>query len=71
MNVMAFEGVVDNGQIRLSADVRLPDKAKVYIIIPEMEGKKVAHIYSPRLAHPEQIDDFEMEVVEGPNHASV
>jgi hypothetical protein len=71
MNVMAFEGVVDNGQIRLNAEVRLPDKTRVYIIVPEMAAKKVVHIYSPRLAHPEQAKDFKMEVIEGPTDANI
>src|SRR5437660_1646595 len=34
MSVTTFEGVVENGQIRLPADICLPEKAKVYVIIP-------------------------------------
>jgi hypothetical protein len=30
------------------------------------EKEKVAHIYSPRLAHPEQARDFQMEVSDDP-----
>jgi len=32
MSVTTFEGVVENGQIRLPADICLPEKTKVYVI---------------------------------------
>ena len=64
MKVTAFEGVVEHGQIRLPAGVRLPEKAKVYIIVPDVEVQSVAYIGSPRLAYPEQLADFKKEVVE-------
>jgi hypothetical protein len=63
MKVTTFEGVVENGQIRLPANVRLPEKAKVYVVIPDVEVETVAYIGSPRLAHPEQAADFKKEVV--------
>jgi len=63
MKVTAFEGVVENGQIRLPAGVRLPDKAKVYIVVPDVEMQPVAYIGSLHLARPAQIADFEKEVV--------
>lgn len=31
MKVTAFEGIIENGQVRLPADVRLPEKSKVYV----------------------------------------
>ena len=34
MSVTTFEGVVENGQIRLPGDIVLPERAKVYVIIP-------------------------------------
>ncbi len=66
MQVTAFEGVVENGQIRLKANIRLPENAQVYVIIPDLKAKQVAHIFSPRLAHPEQAADLKKEVVEEP-----
>ena len=63
MNVATFEGVVENGQIRLPTNFRLPDKTRVYVVVPDLEVKPVAHIFSPRLVHPEQAKDFEKEVV--------
>ena len=37
MRVTTFEGIVENGQIRLPATVRLPERAKVYMVIPDVE----------------------------------
>lgn len=64
MGVTTFEGVVENGQIRLPATVWLPERAKVYVVIPDVEAETVAYIASPRLVHPEQAVDFEKEVIE-------
>ncbi len=70
MNVATFEGVVENGQIRLPTDVRLPDKATVYVVVPGLVVP-IARIVSPRLVHPEQATDFVMKVIEEPPHAGV
>ena len=34
MKVATFEGFVENGQIRLSGSIHLPEKAKVYVVVP-------------------------------------
>lgn len=64
MSATTFEGVVEQGQIKLESDVRLPEGTKVYVVLPgmEIEGDRV-HLYSPRLKHPEQVGDFELEIV--------
>ncbi|RIK71857.1 hypothetical protein DCC62_21300 [candidate division KSB1 bacterium] len=71
MNVLAYEGIVDNGLIRLAEGVQLPEKGRVYVIIPDLEPKRVAHVYSPRLVHPEQAKDFRLEVREAPPDAGI
>jgi len=71
MVVRTFEGIVEQGQIRLLATVRLPEKAKVYVVIPDVEVQTVAFIGSPRLVHPEQAADFKKEVIEEPPDAGV
>ena len=44
MQVTTFQGEIENGQVRLTTEVRLPDKTKVYVVVPEFEqtanGKK-------------------------------
>jgi len=37
MSVTTYQGTVENGQIRLAEDVRLPENAKVYIVVPDAE----------------------------------
>ena len=59
MSVATFEGIVENGQIRLPESVSLPEHAKVYVLIPEMSGPSTVHLRSPRLVHLEQAGDFE------------
>lgn len=71
MDIATFEGVVEQGQIHLKTGVRLPDKTKVYVVVPGFRVEQVVHIFTPRLAHPEQAADFKMEIVEDNSNASV
>ena len=67
MSVMAFEGIVENGCVRLSFGMVLPDGTKVCVVVPEMSesgAPRVAHIPRPQLAHPEQASDFFKMVVD-------
>lgn len=63
MTLSTFEGIVENGQIRLRDNVTLPENTKVYVIIPDLETAPQAHVSSPRLAHPEQAADFAKQIV--------
>jgi hypothetical protein len=68
MKVATFEGFVEGGRVRLSGGVHLPEKARVYVVVPDVEATPTATIASPRLARPEQASDFVKEVVEdGPD----
>lgn len=40
MQVPTFQGVVENGQIQFETDVALPEKTRVYIVVPEFEEAK-------------------------------
>lgn len=64
MNVMTYEGTVVDGQIRLSEPVRLPEKSRVFVVVPGAGGEPGVQIRSPRLARPDRVADFAMEVVE-------
>jgi len=68
MRITTFEGIVDNGQIKLIGNVRLPNNAKVYVIVPDM---KFAEIHSPSLLHPEQAADFKLEIIEEKSDAGL
>ena len=71
MSVQTFEGVVEHGQIRLKDNVSLPDNTKVYIVVPDVPTQQKPYFFSPRLAHPEQIHEIRMELMEEPPNASI
>ncbi len=64
MSIQTFEGIVEKGAIRLRGNVTLPEKTRVYVIIPDVEAGPRARVQSPRLAHPEQAKDFAKQVLE-------
>ena len=37
MQVRTFQATIENGQVRFAVDVRLPEKTKVYVIVPDFE----------------------------------
>jgi hypothetical protein len=38
MSVTTYQGTVENGQVRLAGNIRLPENAKVYVIVPDVES---------------------------------
>jgi hypothetical protein len=44
MSVTTFSGTVEGGQVKLAANVHLPEKTKVYVVVPDLDetinGKK-------------------------------
>ena len=66
-----YEGVVENGHVTLPPDADIPDKTRVYVLVPDVGTQKTLHIPSPRLVHPEQAKDFEMQVIEDTTDADV
>jgi hypothetical protein len=72
MKVMTYEGIVENGRVQLPAGVVLPEKAKVYVVVPDARAEPaVVRIASPRLADPSQAAKFEMEVIKESPDAGV
>jgi hypothetical protein len=70
MGLLAIEGVVENGRIRLRGDVVLPDRATVYVVVPDAfdvpgaSPTRPARVISPRLADPRRAADFAKQVIE-------
>ena len=65
MTLVTYEGVVENGKIRLKAGVKLPDNTKVYVIVTDMQEakpKKTVRMLTPHLAKRKQVADFKMKV---------
>ena len=63
MQVTTIQGIVKNGQSVLSEDVKLPEMAKVYVVVPNLE-KRTAKIRSPRLVDKSRLKDFERAIIE-------
>ena len=59
-----MQGIVENGQIHLEGDVRLPERTKVWVVIPGMELEGVSQALTPHLADRRQAIDFQLEVIE-------
>lgn len=62
-----FEGIVENGQVRLPEDVRVPERTKVYVVIPGAQSQPPPRLMSPRLVRPEQAKDFVKTVIPDAN----
>ncbi len=71
MTIPTFEGIVENGQIRLRDNVTLPENSRVYIVVPALESIEPARAPSPRLVHPEQAHDFAKQILEVSGDAEV
>lgn len=71
MKVATYEGIVAGGSARLPEEVKLPENARVYVVVPDAEPQSVVHLRSPRLVHPEQAKDFIKEVIEEESDAGL
>ena len=71
MKVASFQGVVENGQIRLPSTVWLPEKAIVYVVVPDLELPQVSRILSPRLVYAAQAADVLLKALEEPPADSI
>ena len=66
-----YEGVVENGHVTLPPDAEIPEKTRVYVFVPDADAQRTYTVMSPRLAHPEQAKDFELQVIEDATDAGV
>ncbi len=62
MQITTIEGIVKNGQILLTEDIDLPESAKVYVIVPDLQ-RRTARIMSPRVVDKEKMKDFKREII--------
>ncbi len=63
-NLLTFEGIVENGRVRLTDPNQLPEGTHVLVVVAERQRERIARIYSPRLKDRSELHDFEMEVLE-------
>jgi len=67
MKVLTYEAIVERGEVKLPETVTLPERAKVYVVVPGDDDLPASTIQTPRLLRSEQVSDFAMEIVEGEN----
>ena len=68
MMVLTYEAVVEGGEVKLPETVKLPEHAKVYVVVPGVEDLPPFMIHTPRLLRPKRTD-FAMEIMEGEDAA--
>ena len=69
--VRTYEGVIQNGQIRLDAEVRLPERTQVFVVVPDAVDKRPPQIHSPKLVDRGQLKEFAKEVIEVEDDAGI
>ncbi len=64
MSITTYEGFVEKGKIRLKSGVKLPENARVYVVVTDapVKNKKVVRVPTPRLARKGQVSGFKMKV---------
>lgn len=60
--IATYEGIIENGFVKLSEGVNIPEKTRVYVVVPAAETNP-PHVASPRLVDSERTKDFEMQVI--------
>ena len=71
MPIHAIKGIVENGKVRLTENISLPENANVYVIVENSSQSLSAQIRTPRLANPKQAADFRKQIVEISDNASI
>ncbi len=66
---MKFEGIVENGCVKLPEGISLADKTKVYVV-PDRENQQF-HNISTRLVNLEDAGKFTMNVSEAQKNAGI
>lgn len=59
-----YEGMIENGRGRLPSDARMPEKTRVYVLVPAAETLLARHVAGPHLVDSQQAKDFQKQVIE-------
>jgi hypothetical protein len=75
MSIATYEGVVKKGKIRLQDGIELPENAKVYVIVAnidvKLDNKKAVRMMSPRLTNRKQAARLKLTVTEEKPNARI
>ena len=56
-----YECIVENGHVTLPPNADIPERTRVYVLVPDGDPQAIPRIASPRLVHAEQAKDFELD----------
>ena len=65
MSVTMFEGVIENGRVRLPEGVILPERQTVFVVVPDAAATPAGRLPGARLADPNDATKFDMKVLWG------
>ena len=75
MSISTYEGVVKKGKIHLQTGIKLPENAKVYVIVADIDvklgDKNPVQILSPRLKNRKQAARLKLTVTEEKPNARI
>lgn len=66
-----YEGIIENGRVSLPPNADIPEKTRVYVLVPDSETFSTPRVASPHLANPAQAKDFEKLIIEDITDANV
>ena len=55
----------------MTSNVGIPEKTRVYVLVPASENLSAPYVAGPHLASPEQVKDFEKRIIEDTTDANV
>ena len=62
MSSRTYEGTIVDGKVHLPAGVTLPEDLRVLVTVLDPQQPSRGSLRTPRLADPQQAQDFQMEV---------
>jgi len=75
MSITTYEGVVKKGKIRLQDGIELPENARVYVIVAnidvKLDDKKPVRVLSPRVKNRKQAARLKLTVTEEKPNARI
>ena len=69
--LVTYEGIIENGRVRLPSNVGIPEKTRVYVLVPDAENLQAPYVAGPHLANREQLRDFEKRIIEDTTDADI
>jgi len=62
MKGTTYEATVQDGRVVLPQEAHIPDKTRVYVVVPDADDAHRVRMMTPRLVHRDEAADFTMQV---------